>query len=89
MPAHLWSKGKVDSTFSYLETHFIAGNELINFEDLRVRLKQFQDEHNLEVHGTTKQVSKILFEKEEQSFLKPLPISPITGELKRYVGFKE
>ncbi|WP_410198557.1 hypothetical protein, partial [Aliarcobacter butzleri] len=53
------------------------------------RLKQFQDEHNLEIHGTTKQISKILFEKEEQSFLKPLPINPITGELKRYVGFKE
>ncbi|MCB0369778.1 MAG: IS21 family transposase [Bdellovibrionales bacterium] len=89
MPAHPWSKGKVESVFSYLETHFISGNEFTSFEDLRYRLKQFQDEHNLEIHGTTKQVSKILFEKEEQSFLKPLPINPITGELKRYVGFKE
>ena len=89
MPSHPWSKGKVESPFSYLETHFISGNEFKSFEDLRERLKQFQDEHNLEIHGTTKQISKILFEKEEQSFLKPLPINPITGELKRYVGFKE
>ena len=85
MPSHPWSKGKVESPFSYLETHFISGNEFTSFEDLRVRLKQFQNEHNLEVHGTTKQITKILFEKEEQNFLKPLPINPITGELKRYV----
>lgn len=89
MPAHPWSKGKVESPFSYLETHFIAGNEFASFEELKERLKKFQDEHNLELHGTTKQVTKILFEKEELSALHPLPVNPITGELKRYVGFKE
>lgn len=89
MPAHPWSKGKVESPFSYLETHFIAGNEFASFEDLRERLKKFQDEHNLEIHGTTKQITKILFEREEQSVLNPLPINPITGEFKRYIGFKE
>ncbi len=89
LPAHPWSKGKVESPFSYLETHFIAGNEFSSFEDFRTRLKKFQDEHNLEIHGTTKQVTKVLFEKEEQQQLHPLPIHPITGELKRYIGFKE
>ncbi len=89
MPSHPWSKGKVESVFSYLETHFIVGNEFSSFEDLRSRLKRFQDEHNLEIHGTTQQVTKVLFEKEEQCHLHPLPINPITGELKRYIGFKE
>ena len=89
IPGHPWSKGKVESVFSYLETHFIAGNEFSSFEDLRERLKKFQDEHNLEIHGTTKQITKMLFEKEEQSALLRLPINPLTGELKRYVGFKE
>ena len=89
IPGHPWSKGKVESPFSYLETHFIAGNEFASFEDLRVKLKQFQDEHNLEIHGTTKQVAKILYEKEEINNLKSLPVDPITGEIKRYVGFKE
>lgn len=89
LPAHPWSKGKVESPFSYIETHFIAGNEFASFDDLRSKLNKFQDEHNLEIHGTTKQITKVLFEKEEQSALKPLPINPITGELKRYVGFKE
>jgi transposase len=89
MPSHPWSKGKVESVFSYLETHFIAGNEFASFEDLRSRLKKFQDEHNLEIHSTTKHVTKVLFEKEERLRLHPLPINPITGELKRYIGFKE
>ena len=89
LPSHPWSKGKVENPFSYLETHFISGNEFASFDDLRTRLKKFQDEHNLEVHSTTKQITKILFEKEEQTALTPLPINPITGELKRYIGFKE
>lgn len=89
LPAHPWSKGKVESVFSYLETHFISGNEFKSFDDLRDRLKKFQDEHNLEIHGTTKQITKVLFATEEQIALHPLPINPITGELKRYVGFKE
>mgnify|MGYP005989262331 FL=1 len=86
---HPWSKGKVESPFSYLETHFIAGNEFKSFEDLREKLKQFQYEHNLEIHGTTKQVAKVLYENEEINSLKALPMNPITGEIKRYVGFKE
>ena len=38
-----WSKGKVESVFSYLETHFITGNSFKSFEDLRNRLNSFQD----------------------------------------------
>jgi len=89
IPGHPWSKGKVESPFSYLETHFINGRAFASFDDLRTKLKQFQDEHNLEIHGTTKQVAKILYEQEEISTLKPLPIDQSTGEIKRYVGFKE
>lgn len=89
MPRHPWSKGKVESPFSYLETHFIAGNEFTSFEDLRDRLKQFQEEHNLEYHATTKQITKVRYEQEELSALKPLPVDLSTGEIKRYVGFKE
>jgi len=89
IPGHPWSKGKVESVFSYLETHFITGNEFASFEELRSKLKQFQDEHNLEIHGTTKQVACVLYEKDEIDTLKLLPIDPITGEIKRYIGFKE
>lgn len=86
---HPWSKGKVENPFSYIETHFIAGNEFKSFEELRVKLKQFQDEHNLEIHSSTKQIAKTLYEQDEIKHLKPLPKNPITGEIKPYVGFKE
>jgi len=89
IPGHPWSKGKVEKPFDYLENHFIAGNEFENFEELRARLKRFQDETNRLLHGSTKEISKIMFESKELSSLNPLPIDPITGEIKRYVGFKE
>ena len=39
-------------------------------------------------HTTIKQPPIVLFKKESQH-LKSLPIHPVTGEIKRYVGFKE
>lgn len=89
LPAHPWSKGKVESPFAYLETHFIAGNTFADFNDFQHRLKAFENEHNLLLHGSTKQITKVLFEQEEQSALLALPHDSRTGEIKRYIGFKE
>jgi transposase len=89
IPGHPWSKGKVEKPFDYLENHFIMGNEFRDFEDLRNRLKIFQDDTNLLLHGTTKEITKVRFESKELLSLNPLPIDPLTGEIKRYVGFKE
>jgi len=88
LPAHPWSKGKVEKPFNYLEEHFIAGNEFRNFEDLQQRLKTFQDETNNLLHGTTQEITIKRFQQKEQEYLKPLPID-INGEFKRYIGFKE
>ncbi len=89
IPGHPWSKGKVEKPFDYLENHFIMGNEFESFEDLRRRLKTFQNEANLLLHGTTKSITKVMFESKELPSLNPLPINHQTGEIKRYVGFKE
>jgi len=89
IPGHPWSKGKVEKPFDHLENHFIMGNEFEDFADLRRRLKAFQDETNSLLHATTKAITKVRFEDEEVSSLTPLPIDPLTGEVKRYVGFKE
>lgn len=89
IPGHPWSKGKVEKPFDYLENHFIMGNEFRNFADLRERLKAFQDETNLLLHGTTKEIPKVMFETKELLSMNPLPINSATGEIKRYVGFKE
>lgn len=89
IPGHPWSKGKVEKPFDYLENHFIMGNEFSDFTDLRTRLKQFQDDTNLLVHGTTREIAKIRLENKELLSLNPLPIDQLTGEIKRYVGFRE
>jgi transposase len=89
LPSHPWSKGKVEKPFSYLENHFIAGNEFKSFTDLQQRLKQFQNETNSLLHHTTKEITKVRFETKEQLYLNPLPINQKTGEIRRYIGFKE
>lgn len=89
IPGHPWSKGKVEKPFDYLENHFIMGNEFKDFADLRNRLKIFQDETNLLLHGTTKEITKVRFENKEMLWLNPLPMDQTTGEIRRYVGFKE
>jgi hypothetical protein len=65
------------------------GNEFRDFTDLRDRLEKFQDDTNLLLHGTTKEITKIMFEQKELLSLNPLPIDQATGEIRRYVGFKE
>jgi len=89
LPLHPWSKGKVEKPFDYLENHFIMGNEFKDFNHLQQRLKAFQNETNSLIHGATKKVTKVMFEQEEQLSLNPLPINHQTGEIRRYVGFKE
>jgi len=89
IPGHPWSKGKVEKPFDYLENHFIMGNTFEDFADLRGKLKAFQDETNLLLHGTTKEITKVRFETKETLSLNPLPMDHKTGEIKRYVGFKE
>ncbi len=81
LPAHPWSKGKVERPFAYLEDHFIKGNEYESFEDFCQKLKDFQDKVNSRVHSTTKAKPIELFAKEKE-YLSILPES-------RYVSVKE
>jgi transposase len=81
LPKHPWSKGKVERPFAFIEDHFITGASFSSFEELYLKLKDFQNKLNSRVHSTTKQQPKALFDKEETSLL-PLPES-------RYVGVKE
>jgi len=89
IPAHPSSYGKVEKPFDYLENHFIKANEFKDFNDLQYRLKQFQDETNSLLHYTTKEITKVRFETKEQLYLNPLPIDQKSGEIRRYIGFKE
>lgn len=81
LPAHPWSKGKVEKPFSYIENHFIAGAEFESFEDLQNKLKAFQKKLNQRLHSVTKALPEEMFENEKMSLL-PLPEQ-------RYIGTKE
>lgn len=81
LPGHPWSKGKVEKPFQYLEDHFIAGGEFVDFEDFRRKLKAFQHTVATTVHSTTRVTPEELMAKDREAFL-PLPAT-------RYVGIKE
>lgn len=81
LPGHPWSKGKVEKSFSYLETHFIQGGQFESFEDFYSKLKEFQDIYNQRVHSVTKAAPEQLFNKEKETLL-PLPAM-------RYVSVRE
>jgi len=81
LPAHPWSKGKVEKPFSYIENHFIAGAEFESIEDLQNKLKLFQKKLNQRLHCVTKTVPEEMFENEKLSLLS-IP-------QQRYIGTKE
>jgi transposase len=81
LPGHPWSKGKVEKSFAYLETHFIAGGSFTDFPDLVVKLKAFQHSVNTRVHATIKTTPEELVAEDRKAF-SALPAS-------RYVGVKE
>lgn len=81
LPAHPWSKGKVEKPFSYIENHFIAGAEFESFEDLQNKLKAFQKKLNQRLHSVIKALPEEMFKNEKTSLLS-IPEQ-------RYIGTKE
>lgn len=81
LPAHPWSKGKVERPFDFLETHFIAGASFDDFPDLMTKLKAFQAKVNTRPHATIKVTPEELIGKDREAF-SPLPPT-------RYIGVKE
>ncbi len=81
LPAHPWSKGKVEKPFCYTETHFIAGGEFESFEDLQNRLKTFQTKVNQRHHSVINTAPEAMFENEKHALLS-IPEQ-------RYIGTKE
>jgi len=47
------TKGKVDRAVQFIEQHFMAGRQFTDVEDLNRQARQWCDEQNRRVHGTT------------------------------------
>ena len=67
-------KGKIESGIKYVKNNFFAGRKFDTYDELKMALERWQENANLRVHGTTKQVPRELFAREEASCLRELPI---------------
>lgn len=68
-------KAKVESGIKYVKYNFFLGRSFKNGNDLDIQLKYWIDHTcNQRVHGTTRKIPRELFELEEKTKLKPLPM---------------
>lgn len=68
-------KGKVESGIKYVKCNFFLGRSFTSGDDLDNQLRYWLDNTcNQRIHGTIRKVPRELFESEEKSKLKPLPI---------------
>lgn len=67
------TKGKIEKPYQYIEEQFIKGNKFDTMTALNRAGKDFINEWNQEVHGTTRRIPQEFFETEEIKALLPLP----------------
>jgi len=67
-------KGKVEAGIKYVKNNFFLGRAFKDAKDVDRKLRNWlEDTCNQRVHGTTRKVSREVFELEERQKLKPLP----------------
>ena len=76
-PYRAQTKGKVERPVRYLRGNFLYGREFLADADLEAQSAQWLDETaNARVHGTTKEVPRERFERDERAALQPLALRP-------------
>jgi len=66
-------KGKVESGIKYVKSNFFKGRIFKNETDCNKKLKEWLQNANNRVHGTTRRVPSVIFASEEKEKLKKLP----------------
>jgi transposase len=66
------TKGKVERPISYVRDNFIYGREFISDAHLDQERTRWLERANSRVHGTTKEVPRVRFERDEERLLLPL-----------------
>jgi len=68
-------KGKVESGIKYVKNNFFAGRKFKDHQDLDKRLSKWVKEIcNERIHGTTRKIPREIFEAQERTKLKRLPL---------------
>lgn len=68
-------KGKVESGIKYVKGNFFKGRRFTDAGDCERKLRQWMEDANKRIHGTTKRIPEEVFKKEERHKLLPLPTS--------------
>jgi hypothetical protein len=76
-PYRAKTKGKVERPVSYIRGNFLYGREFLGDGDLNAEaLAWLERTANARVHGTTHEVPRERFERDERAFLRPLAARP-------------
>lgn len=67
-------KGKTESGIKFFKYNFIKGRKFLSNIELNTVLKSWLEKSNCRIHGTTRKPPIDLFESQEKSYLKLLPI---------------
>jgi transposase len=73
-PYRAQTKGKVERPVRYVRDNFVYGREFLGDGDLNAQALLWMDRTaNARVHGTTREVPRERFERDERAVLQPLP----------------
>jgi transposase len=76
-PYRAKTKGKVERPVRYLRGNFLYGREFLGDADLDAQCAQWLDQTaNARLHGTTKEIPRERFERDEHAVLRPLAERP-------------
>lgn len=76
-PYRAQTKGKVERPVRYLRDSFVYGREFLGDDDLNAQAARWLDDTaNARVHGTTREVPRVRFERDERAALRPLAARP-------------
>ena len=71
-PYRAKTKGKVERPIRYIRENFVYGSIFLNDADLDEQRSRWLEKANGRLHGTTREVPRLRFERDERSALQPL-----------------
>lgn len=82
-PYRARTKGKIEKPYQYIEEQFVKGNSFKSMTELNLAAKEFMNEWNNKVHGTTKRIPN-------EAFIDELPtLLPLPKDIFRHVALKK
>jgi transposase len=79
-PYRAKTKGKIERPVAYVRSNFVYGRDFLGDADLAAQCERWLDDTaNRRVHGTTREVPHVRFERDERVVLQPLAARPYSA----------